>query len=174
MHYFSNLFDKVLYMFRICSLSIIRSITARHFTAWVFQASLRLQKFRPYTIPSRTWFAQVCTVMCSTFFSSGTIEGTLTYVIVAFPHVATWLEILSNFSWNFDKWQLACHFCLSVCLCVRLSVFLCVRLSVCLSVRPSVCLPVRPSVLPDGLSWNFIFQYVPRTFRNSVEKFNFD
>jgi len=27
MHYFSNLFDKVLYMFRTCSLSIIRSIS---------------------------------------------------------------------------------------------------------------------------------------------------
>jgi len=27
MHYFSNLFDKVLYMFRICPLSIIRSIS---------------------------------------------------------------------------------------------------------------------------------------------------
>jgi len=26
MHYFSNLFDKVLYMFRTCPLSIIRSI----------------------------------------------------------------------------------------------------------------------------------------------------
>jgi len=27
MHYFSNLFDKVLYMFRTCTLSIIRSIS---------------------------------------------------------------------------------------------------------------------------------------------------
>ena len=27
MHYFSNLFDKVLYMFRTCPLSIIRSIS---------------------------------------------------------------------------------------------------------------------------------------------------
>jgi len=30
MHYFSNLFDKVLYMFRTSSLSIIRSISTLH------------------------------------------------------------------------------------------------------------------------------------------------
>ena len=68
----------------------------------------------------------VCTVMYSTFLSSRINEGTLTYAIIAFPHVVTWLEILAHFSWNFDKWQLACHFCL----CARLSFFLCVRLSV--------------------------------------------
>jgi len=30
MHYFSYLFDKVLYMFRTCPLSIIRSISTLH------------------------------------------------------------------------------------------------------------------------------------------------
>jgi hypothetical protein len=110
-----------------------------HFTAWTLQASVHLQQFRPCTIPSLTWFAQGCIVMYSTFCSSRTNGGTLTYVIVAFPRVVTWLEILSHFSWNFGKWQLACHFCQSV--------------------RQSIYLSVRPSVRPDGFSWNFIFKY---------------
>jgi hypothetical protein len=36
MHYFLNLFDKVLYMFRTCPLSIIRSISTLYTQQYVF------------------------------------------------------------------------------------------------------------------------------------------
>jgi len=39
MHYLSNLFDKVLYMFRTCSLSVIRSISTLYSAIGIFYAS---------------------------------------------------------------------------------------------------------------------------------------
>jgi len=36
MHYFSDLFDKVLYMFRTCPLSIIRGISTLYTQQYVF------------------------------------------------------------------------------------------------------------------------------------------
>ena len=57
-HYFSNLFYKLLYMFRTCPLSIIRSISTLYTTQWVFvmlvllaSASSRQPKEPTWQIP---------------------------------------------------------------------------------------------------------------------------